>query len=61
LPKKRKERNNHNKKAHKKAVSEAAENFHVLPRRQQIDKLMIAKSRTKSSKDEMVKREKLQR
>lgn len=57
---KTKERNNHNKKEHKKAASFSAENFHVLPRRQQIDKLMIAKSRTKSSKGKMLKRVKLQ-
>lgn len=41
-----KERNNHNKKA----VSMAAKKFHALPRRRQIDKLMIVKTRTKSSK-----------
>lgn len=35
----------------------AAKKFHALPRRQQIDKLMIAKTRTKSSKKEKRKAE----
>jgi len=39
-----KERNNHNKKAHKKSREPCShlKNFHAFPRRWHIDKLMIA-------------------